>query len=237
LRITPLDIYQQEFKRVLRGIDPDEVEEFLERVADDYEQAIKENNSLKERIKAMESLLTGEGKLDDITDSAKTREEADKIIEEAKKEFDDLIKEARKEANNIIGRAKDEAERTKSQAEMDMQKDSDSISDSGSETESEEIMNEAKTQAKEIIQAAKVEASRIRELAEKMNQQIDVDRDNTDLNGLASESAEGLDQLKEEELNVRRELSRLKGQKERFLIEYRELLERHLVTLTERSEE
>ena len=42
MRITPLDIYQKEFKRVLRGIDPDEVEEFLETVADDYEKLLKE---------------------------------------------------------------------------------------------------------------------------------------------------------------------------------------------------
>ena len=47
MRLTPLDIYQQEFKTVLRGLDPDAVEDFLGRVADDYEHVIKENEEME----------------------------------------------------------------------------------------------------------------------------------------------------------------------------------------------
>jgi cell division initiation protein len=106
LRITPLDIYQQEFKRVLRGVDPDEVEDFLERVADDYEQIIKENAALKEQIESLKAQLAADGKMEQVGDlETATREEAANITREAKKEADNLIREARKEADNIIRKA------------------------------------------------------------------------------------------------------------------------------------
>ncbi len=86
LRITPLDIYQQEFKRVLRGLDPDEVEDFLERVADDYEQVLRENATLKKQIESLESQLTAGGRVRQAGASrAAIGKEADDTIRDAKR--------------------------------------------------------------------------------------------------------------------------------------------------------
>ncbi len=172
MRITPLDIYQQEFKRVLRGVDPDEVEDFLERVADDYEVLIKENASLKEQIESLEDQLAAGSKAEQSDASeAAVREDADDVIREAKKEADSVIREARKEADNIIRKASDEA------GELGL---------------------------KEIDEPLK-----------------------------ETETSEHMEKAKIEELELRGEISRLQAQKERFLIEYRELLEKHLKFLTE----
>jgi cell division initiation protein len=178
LRITPLDIYQQEFKRVLRGIDPDEVEDFLERVADDYEQVLKENSTLKDRVESLEAQLAAGGRPDqtDGPDEA-AREHASSIIREATKEADTLIREARREADNIVRKAKDEAREIESRAV--------------------EVANQAVRKEPE-----------------------------TDVN-------EPMEKTKMEEMQLRREISKLKAQKERFLIEYRDLLEKHLKILTE----
>ena len=104
MRITPLDIYQQEFKRVLgRGVDPDEVEAFLEKVADDYEGVIKENTALKGQIESLKAQLAADGKVGQADLAQETaREEVSNIIREGKKEADNIIREARKEADKEI---------------------------------------------------------------------------------------------------------------------------------------
>ena len=55
MRITAMDIRQQQFTvRVFRGFDPQEVDAFLEDMADDYEELIKENALLKEQLATVE---------------------------------------------------------------------------------------------------------------------------------------------------------------------------------------
>ena len=185
MRITPLDIYQKEFKRVLRGIDPDEVEDFLERVADNYEQIIKENAELKERIKSLETQATAGGEIKQTDDSeAVARKEAGNIIRMAKKEADDLIQEARKEADNIVRKAGDEVPKISPEVEE--------IPEKAFHEGVDLLLEQAEAKAKKLIEKARIE-----------------------------------------ELELRREISNLYSQKERFLLEYRDLLEKHLKLLTE----
>ncbi len=55
MRLNPRDIRQQQFTvRKFRGLDSQEVEAFLEDVADDYESILKENALLKEQLDALE---------------------------------------------------------------------------------------------------------------------------------------------------------------------------------------
>jgi cell division initiation protein len=55
MRISALDIRQQQFTtRMFRGLDAQEVEAFLEDVAEDYESVVKENALLKEQLAALE---------------------------------------------------------------------------------------------------------------------------------------------------------------------------------------
>jgi cell division initiation protein len=54
MRISALDIRQQQFSVRLRGFDRQEVGAFLEDVAEDYESVVKENTLLKEQLSALE---------------------------------------------------------------------------------------------------------------------------------------------------------------------------------------
>ena len=54
MRISALDIRQQQFTTRLRGFDRQEVEAFLEDVAEDYESVVKETTLLKEQLAALE---------------------------------------------------------------------------------------------------------------------------------------------------------------------------------------
>jgi cell division initiation protein len=54
---SPLDMRQQRFRRTFRGFDPIEVTSFLTAVADDYEQALRETDRLRQDLVRMEGLL------------------------------------------------------------------------------------------------------------------------------------------------------------------------------------
>jgi len=57
MRITSMDINNKEFKKGLRGYNADEVDEFLDKVAEEYEVVYKENSTLKERASFLEEKL------------------------------------------------------------------------------------------------------------------------------------------------------------------------------------
>ena len=60
MRISPHDIRQQQFTvRMFRGFDPQEVDAFLEDVAEDYETLLKEVQSLREQITVNEERHRG----------------------------------------------------------------------------------------------------------------------------------------------------------------------------------
>jgi len=60
MRITPIDIRQQQFTlKLFRGFDVQEVDTFLEDVANDYEQLLKENALLKEQLMDLEERARG----------------------------------------------------------------------------------------------------------------------------------------------------------------------------------
>ena len=60
MRITPMDIRQQQFTvRMFRGFDGQEVETFLEELAGDFEALLKENALLKEQLQVLEERTRG----------------------------------------------------------------------------------------------------------------------------------------------------------------------------------
>jgi cell division initiation protein len=96
MQLTPLEITQREFRKVLRGYDPEEVRHFIESVADDVGNLLKDNTArgeriaeLEERVRALESqeeslrntLVTAQRMTEEIKANAKR--EADLIIREA----------------------------------------------------------------------------------------------------------------------------------------------------------
>jgi cell division initiation protein len=54
MRLTALDIREQQFRRVMRGFDPDEVVTFLDTVASEYEHLVAENRELRQRLLDLE---------------------------------------------------------------------------------------------------------------------------------------------------------------------------------------
>lgn len=58
MNVSPLDLRQQRFSKAFRGFDPVEVASFLAAVADDYEQALRETDRLRQDLLRMDAVLT-----------------------------------------------------------------------------------------------------------------------------------------------------------------------------------
>ena len=102
MRITPLDIRKQEFKKVMRGLDSEEVYAFLNTVAEEYEVVLSDNKSLRERIVAIEDRLNEFKAIE--TNLRNTLLTAEKLTHEAKEN-------ARREASLMMREAEMEAEK------------------------------------------------------------------------------------------------------------------------------
>jgi cell division initiation protein len=103
MRITPLDIRKQEFRKTMRGLDGDEVYAFLGTVADEYEAVLSDNKRLREHIVQLEDRLKEFKSME--TNLRNTLMTAEKVTAEAKDN-------ARREADLIVRGA--EVEATKS---------------------------------------------------------------------------------------------------------------------------
>lgn len=118
MRITPMDIRQQQFTVRFRGFDRQEVDAFLADVAADYEQLVKENALLKEQLAALEERSRGiEGREKLLRDTLLTTQRlAEEMKEGAKREANLLVREAELQGDKLLEEAR--AEEAKIKAEI-----------------------------------------------------------------------------------------------------------------------
>ena len=102
MKITPIDIRQQQFGRSLRGLDAREVDSFLNLVSDELETLQRENNRFKEELARTMRIV-------------EEHRERERTLKEtmitAQRITDDIKEGARKEAEIIISRAEIQAEK------------------------------------------------------------------------------------------------------------------------------
>lgn len=111
MALTPLDIHNKEFHVKLRGYDQDEVNDFLDQVIKDYEQALKENERLTDSLKQNQEKLKY---FNDLKDSLNqsiivAQEAADKVKANSQREAEIINREAQKQGQDIIDQANEKA--------------------------------------------------------------------------------------------------------------------------------
>ncbi|RII26949.1 MAG: cell division protein DivIVA [Geobacter sp.] len=112
MKITPLDIQQQQFKgKMLGGLDPEDVDAFLQTVAGEMENLIRENNELKEQ-QARQSR--------DMLDMAEKEKDLRETMLAAQRITEDMKANAKKEASLIISEAEIKAERIVADSERQL---------------------------------------------------------------------------------------------------------------------
>lgn len=109
MTITPLDIRQQQFKgKMLGGLDPDDVDSFLQAVAVEMEGLLRANTELKEQA----SRQTRE-----LTDHAQREKDLRETMLAAQRITDEMKANAQKEAELIVSEAQLQARRLVDEAE------------------------------------------------------------------------------------------------------------------------
>jgi cell division initiation protein len=114
MNVSPLDLRQQRFRSAFRGFDKVEVASLLTAVADDYEQALRETDKLRQDLTRMEAalnehrqveknlkatMLTAQKLADDI--KAQAELEAKRIIREAESRSDLLLEKTQARLEDI----------------------------------------------------------------------------------------------------------------------------------------
>jgi cell division initiation protein len=102
MKITPLDIHQKRFETAFRGFSTREVEAFLELVAGEFEEVVKENIALKDSVKRLQL------ELDQHKERERTLQET---MVTAQRISEDLRQAAKKEADIILADAEHQAEK------------------------------------------------------------------------------------------------------------------------------
>ena len=121
LTVTPLDLRQPRFAAAMRGFDRNEVITFLEEAANDYENALRENDRLRQDIARLEASLN---QYRELEGSLKT------TLMSAQKVADDMRENATQEAARIVREAEGRAELLleKGQARLeDVERETDSL--------------------------------------------------------------------------------------------------------------
>jgi cell division initiation protein len=114
MKVTPLDLKQQRFQTVMRGYDRGEVNAFLTEAADDYENALRENERLRHELSKSEAvlnehrsqeknlrntLLTAQKLADEIKETA--QQEAARILRDAEGRADLLLQKSQSRVEEV----------------------------------------------------------------------------------------------------------------------------------------
>lgn len=119
MKVTPLDIRQKSFEKVLRGYDKDEVTAFLLSLSQEWERVQDETKEIRIKLEATEREVT---KLREVESSLyktlKTAEDTGaNVIEQANKAAELHLKEVQLKAEALLNEAKTKAKDTIEQSE------------------------------------------------------------------------------------------------------------------------
>ena len=115
MKITPLEVKRQEFKKVLRGYDPVEVDTFLDMLSNELEEMNTLNKHIKDKVIELETQLSDYKRMEKTLQQTllQAQETSGKSIENSRKEADLIVKEAELKASQIVEKARTDFSRAK----------------------------------------------------------------------------------------------------------------------------
>jgi cell division initiation protein len=107
MRITPLDVRKQEFKKVMRGYDPVEVDTFMEMLAHEFEELMKQSKDMRDSVLELETQLKDYRQIEKTLQQTlmQAQEATGRTYEAARKESELMLREADVKAARIVEQA------------------------------------------------------------------------------------------------------------------------------------
>ncbi len=111
--LTPLEIENRKFKREFRGYSMEEVEEFMNVIAENYELVYKENLSNKDKINMLSNAIAQYKSMEETLQSAilVAQSAGDEVVQNARKSAENIIKDAENKAAQLLADASREVTR------------------------------------------------------------------------------------------------------------------------------
>ncbi len=107
MKLTALDIHHKEFGHALRGYNEEQVDAFLDQVADEFERLFKENIDLNERLEAADDRVRGYMQIEASINATllQAQRSSEEIVNKASNEADAILRDAELKAKEIIHNA------------------------------------------------------------------------------------------------------------------------------------
>ena len=104
MALTPLDIQNKDFSTKMRGYNQDDVDDFLDQVTRDYEDALQKNRELEKSLKHAAEKLQYPNQLKDALNQSiiVAQDTADKVKSSANKESEMIITSADNQAKETL---------------------------------------------------------------------------------------------------------------------------------------
>ncbi|WP_303217451.1 DivIVA domain-containing protein [Enterococcus asini] len=136
MALTPLDINNKSFSTKMRGYSQDEVDDFMDLVGRDYEEAVTKNRELEKALKHAEEKLEYFNELKDALNQSiiVAQDTADKVKTSASKESEVMITSAQNKADDLVSTAEKRANELTATAEA----------------KAKEILNDATVNARQL---------------------------------------------------------------------------------------
>ncbi len=114
MKLTPLDIHHKEFRRGLRGYSEEEVDVFLDEVADEFERLFKENVELREQIDQAQEKMNQYQNIEQTLQNTllTAQRSAEEVQSNAKKEAELTLRDAELKAKEMMQQALEEKQQT-----------------------------------------------------------------------------------------------------------------------------
>ncbi|MGT2716101.1 DivIVA domain-containing protein [Streptococcus respiraculi] len=111
MALTSLELKDKTFGTKFRGYDPEEVDEFLDIVTDDYEELVRKNHEQEIEIKSLKDRLAY---FDELKESLSqsvilAQDTAEKVKVAAKEQAANIIKQAEYDSQSLLNVSKDKA--------------------------------------------------------------------------------------------------------------------------------
>ena len=119
MALTPLDIQNKSFPVKMRGYEKDEVDDFLDLIVRDYEDAVQKNRELEKALKHAEEKLEYYNELKDALNQSiiVAQDTADKVKTSASKESEVIVTSAQNKADEMVAKAEKRAHQLMTTAE------------------------------------------------------------------------------------------------------------------------
>jgi cell division initiation protein len=111
MKFSPMSIKNQEFRKSVRGFDKEEVQAFLDKLSDEFENLQRENEQLKKELDTANIKLNEFRKIEKNLQNTllRAQESSTKSLESTRKQSNLMVKEAEIKASQILEKARESA--------------------------------------------------------------------------------------------------------------------------------